>query len=103
MLSTLCAGLLVFPAAVPIDLRLAKATENGISVRPSKVIPCPFKRLKSGTHRGKQHGVDSKPRREGYRTRELVTVLADFRISQHEDFIRKAVALSAVSGARKPA
>jgi thioredoxin-dependent peroxiredoxin len=30
-------------------------------------------------------------------------VLADFRISQHEDFIRKAVALSAVSGARKPA
>lgn len=30
-------------------------------------------------------------------------VLADFRISQHEDFIRKAVALSAVGGARKPA
>jgi peroxiredoxin Q/BCP len=30
-------------------------------------------------------------------------VLADFRISRHEDFIRKAVALSAVSGARKPA
>ena len=30
-------------------------------------------------------------------------ILADFRISQHEDFIRKAVALSAVSSARKPA
>ena len=30
-------------------------------------------------------------------------VLADFRISLHEDFIRKAVALSAVSGARKAA
>jgi peroxiredoxin Q/BCP len=30
-------------------------------------------------------------------------VLADFRISQHEDFIRKAVVLSAVGGARKPA
>ncbi len=30
-------------------------------------------------------------------------ILADFRISQHEDFIRKAVALSAVSAARKPA
>jgi peroxiredoxin Q/BCP len=30
-------------------------------------------------------------------------VLADFRISLHEDFIRKAVALSAVSAARKAA
>ncbi len=31
-------------------------------------------------------------------------ILADFRISRHEDFIRKAVALSAVSSAaRKPA
>jgi peroxiredoxin Q/BCP len=30
-------------------------------------------------------------------------VLADFRISLHEDFIRKAVALSAVGSARKPA
>ena len=30
-------------------------------------------------------------------------VLADFRISLHEDFIRKAVALSAVSAARKTA
>jgi peroxiredoxin Q/BCP len=29
-------------------------------------------------------------------------VLADFRISMHEDFIRKAVALSTVSGVRKP-
>jgi len=30
-------------------------------------------------------------------------ILADFRISRHEEFIRKAVALSAVSGARNPA
>jgi len=29
-------------------------------------------------------------------------ILADFRISKHEEFIRKAVALSAVSGLRKP-
>jgi peroxiredoxin Q/BCP len=29
-------------------------------------------------------------------------VLADFRVSQHEDFIRKAVALSTVSGTRRP-
>jgi peroxiredoxin Q/BCP len=30
-------------------------------------------------------------------------ILADFRISKHEEFIRKAVALSAVGGVRKPA
>ena len=29
-------------------------------------------------------------------------VLADFRISRHEDFIQKAVALSAATSVRKP-